>query len=1099
MIGRIIEWSARNRGLVFLVTGIACLLGWSCMRRVPVDALPDLSDTQVIVYSKWDRSPNIIEDQVTSPIVSALLGAPKVKTVRGISDFGYSYVYVVFEDGTDLYWARSRTQEYLASVLPSLPSGVNTTLGPDASGLGWVYQYVLSDETGSRSPAEMRSIQDWYLRNHLKSVPGVSEIASVGGFQKQFQVNVDPQKLQALGIGMNQVVDAVRAGNVETGARLLEYGEAEYMVRGVGYARTSVDIANGLVRTMPDGTPIRVKDVAQVGVGGDLRRGVTDWNGRGEAVSGIVVMRNGSNALQVIQAVKERLREIEGGLPAGVKVHAVYDRSELVEASIRNVRRTMIEVILTVVIVVALFLWHFPSAVVPAVTIPVAILLVFIPFQRMGMSADVMSLGGIVIAIGALVDAAIIAVEQVHKRLEQWQAAGCPGNQTEVVIDAIKEVGTPSFFTLLVIAVSFLPVLTLEGEEGRLFKPLAYTKTLAMLAAAICAITLDPALRLLFTRLRVFNFRPFWMSRAATALVGRRVHSEQRNPVSRTLIAIYEPVVRWSLRHQILILSTAVLAMAATIPVALSLKSEFMPPLDEGTLLYMPSTLPGISITEAKRLAHVTNQVLRTFPEVQDVLAKAGRSDSATDPASLSMIESVITLKPKSEWRHVPVWYSTWSPGWLTPMLRHITSDTISRQQLVDEMNTAIQIPGLTNAWTMPIRGRTDMLATGIRTALGLKVMGSDAAQVARTSGALERVLRGIPGARSVFAERSTDGYFVDVVWDREKLAQYGLSMQEAQATLSSAVGGDNVTTLIDGRARYPVNVRYLHDFRSDREALGRVLVPVADGKSQIPVSQLATIRTVTGPSMIRNDDGMITAYIYVDIAESEIASYVKRAEAQLATLNLPQYARRWSGEYEAIRRSHERLTFVLPLTALLVFALLWLNTRSIAKSTLVMLAVPFSAVGAFWLLYLMGYQLSVAVWIGLIALLGVDAETGVFMLLYLDLAFEKARRERRLGSRSDLHEAIISGAARRIRPKVMTVTTMLAGLLPVLWSSGTGTEVMKRIAVPMVGGIVTSFALELLVYPTVYELWRWHRDIKPRLAVCLEESTAMTRQVQLS
>ena len=1088
MIESIIEWSARNRTLVFLLTAMACLIGWWSMRHVPVDALPDLSDTQVIIYSKWDRSANLIEDQVTYPIVSALLGAPKVKTVRGISDFGYSYVYVIFDDGTDLYWARSRTQEYLSSILSNLPAGVKTTLGPDATGLGWVYQYVLVDEAGKRNAAEMRGIEDWYVRYHLKSVPGVSEIASIGGFQKQYQVNVDPQKLQGLGIGIDQVVNAVRSGNVESGARVIEYGETEYMVRGLGYAKGVSDIEDSVVASV-DGTPIHIRDVGSVIAGPDLRRGVTDWNGSGEAVSGIVVMRNGSNALQVIDAVKKRLAEIESGLPRGIKVHTVYDRSELIKASISNVRRTMLEVILTVILVVTFFLWHFPSAVVPAVTIPVAILIAFIPFHRLGLTADIMSLGGIVIAIGTLVDAAIIAVEQTHKRIEQWQTGGCGGSYGATVIQAMKEVAAPSFFTLLVIAVSFLPVLALEGQEGRLFKPLAFTKTLAMLVGAICAITLAPALRLSFARVHAFQFRPAWLSRATTALIGGKVHLEARNPISRLLIRAYEPVVRWTLRKPGVVILLALTLMAVTIPVALSLENEFMPPLDEGTLLYMPSTLPGLSITEAKRLVHVTDQVLRSFPEVQEVFGKAGRSDSATDSAPLSMLETVITLQPKMQWRHVPTWYSPWSPEWLKPLLRRFSSDTISQADLVNKMNQALQIPGLVNAWTMPIRGRTDMLATGIRTPLGLKIMGAEVEEVRKISEVVEHTLRQIPGARSVFAERSADGHFVDVAWDREQLARYGLSIEKAQLTLTSAVGGEDVTTVIEGRARYPVNVRYLHDFRSDRDALSRVLISAGDGKTQVPIGELATIRTSSGPSMIRDDDGMVTGYVLVDIPESEIGAFVERANRRLAdSLILPAgYAIRWSGQYDAIERSRERLRMMLPLTVMLVFILLWMNTGSVAKSALVMLAVPFSAIGAFWLLGALGYHLSVAVWIGLIALLGVDAETGVFMLLYLDLAFEKARVEHRMFSRNDLREAVVAGAARRIRPKVMTVTTMLAGLLPVLWSAGTGSEVMKRIAVPMVGGIVTSFALELLVYPAVYELWRWHTDVKP----CTFESSA--------
>lgn len=1081
MIGRIIDFSVRNRPLVFLLTGILCVLGWWSMRRVPVDALPDLSETQVIIYSKWDRSPDIIEDQVTYPIISALLGAPKVKTVRGVSDFGYSYVYAIFEDKTDLYWARARTMEYLASVLPNLPSGVKTTLGPDATGLGWIFQYVLVDHSGAHDLAELRSLQDWYLRYHLKSVPGVSEVASVGGFGKQYQVNVDPGKLQAFHIGINKVVDAVRAGNQETGARLLDFGGAEYMVRGLGYSRSPADIGNAVVTATDDGTPIRVRDVGRVVLGPDLRRGVTDWNGQGEAVSGIIVMRSGENALDVIDRVKARLKEISPGLPPGVQIVPVYDRSELIQHAISDTRWTILEVVLTVSLVIFLFLWHVPSALIPAITIPVTVLLSFIPFSAAGFSANIMSLGGIAIAIGALVDAAIVVVEQTHKRLEEWQTSGSPGSYATVVIGAVKEVAGPSFLSLLVIAISFLPVLTLEGQEGRLFKPLAYTKTLAMVIAAFLAITLDPALRLTFTHLRRFHLRPRWLARSLDTVLVGTIQPERHHPVSRFLIRTYEPVVRWSLRHPAMVLGLAGLVVLSTVPVYLRIGSEFMPPLEEGALFYMPSTLPGISIAEARRLVQTTDQIIRRFPEVDQVLGKAGRADTATDPAPLSMLETVITLKPKSQWRPVPTWYSNWSPAWLKPLLRHLSSDVISEEQLVDEMNRALQIPGVTNAWTMPIRGRIDMLTTGVRTPLGVKILGSDPAEIQHLAERVAAALKPIQGARSVFAERAADGYFLDVAWDRDKLARYGLSIEQAQQTLASSVGGDNVTTTIEGRARYPVNVRYMRDFRSDRQALNRVLLPVGEGKRQIPLSEVATLRTSTGPAMLRDDDGLLAAYVYVDFTGRDLNGFVAAAKTVLArSVTVPPgYSLRWTGQYEALQLVRDRLRVVIPLTLALVLILLWLNTRSFVKSSIVLLAIPFSAAGAFWLVAALGYNLSVAVWVGLIALLGVDAETGVFMLLYLDLAFQSAVTARAMAGRDDLHEAIVAGAARRIRPKFMTVATMLFGLLPVLWSTGTGAEVMKRVAAPMVGGITTSFLLELLVYPVIYERWKWHTLVK--------------------
>ena len=1077
MIGRVIDFSARNRALVVALTAAACVAGWWSMRSIPLDALPDLSDTQVIIYSKWDRSPDIIEDQVTYPIVKSLLGAPKVKAVRGYSDFGFSYVYAIFEDGTDLYWARARTQEYLAGVLPNLPAGVKSTLGPDATGLGWIFQYVLVDTSGKQSLADLRSAQDWYLRYHLKSVSGVSEVASVGGFARQYQVNVDPLKLQAYGIGIDKVVEAVRGGNADSGGRLIEFGGTEYMVRGIGYAKSAGDLEKIVVAASEDGTAIHVGDLGQVVAGPEFRRGAVDLDGKGEAVSGIVVMRTGENALSVIQRVKARLHEVEAGLPAGVKVVPIYDRSELIEHSIGNLKTTIVEIVLTVTLVVLLFLRHVPSALIPIVTIPVAVLIAFIPLRLMGVSANIMSLGGLAIAIGALVDAAIVVVEQTHKKLEEWEAQGRPGSYTDVVLVAVKEVAGPSFFALLVIAVSFLPILALEAQEGRMFKPLAYAKSLSMVVAAVLAITLDPALRLALTHVREFRFQPRWLARVATFTFAGQIRAENRNPISRFLMSAYEPVVRWSLRHSKVVLGGALALVLATIPAMLGLGSEFMPPLDEGVLLYMPSTMPGISITEAQRLLQQTDRIIRQFPEVDRVLGKAGRADTATDPAPLSMFETVITLKPKAAWRRVPAWYSSWAPEWLKPALRPLTSDTISSEQLVSELNQALQIPGLTNAWTMPVKGRIDMLTTGVRTPVGIKVLGSDPQEVDRIAERLEGALRPIQGVRSAFAERAGLGHYLDVVWNRERLARYGISIDQAQQTLATAAGGENVTTTIEGRARYGVSVRYLRDYRGDPEAIGRMLVAVEDGKRQIPFSELADVRMSTGPAMIRNEDGLIASYVYVDVAGRDIGGFIDEAKRTLApSLHLPPGSSiRWTGQYEAMQRVAERLWVVVPVTLCLIFALLWLNTRSVVKSLIVLLAAPFSAIGAFWLLYALGYNMSVAVWVGLIALLGVDAETGVFMLLYLDLAFERATREGRMGTREQLHEAVVAGAARRIRPKLMTVATMFVGLVPILWSNGTGADVMKRIAAPLAGGILTSFLLELLVYPVVYEWWRWH------------------------
>ncbi|MFB3814201.1 MAG: efflux RND transporter permease subunit [Terriglobales bacterium] len=1080
MINWIIDFSVRNKFVVFGLLAVACGCGWWSMTHVTLDAIPDLSDTQVIVYSRWDRSPDIIENQVTYPIVTAMLGAPKVEAVRGFSDFGYSFVYIVFEDGTDLYWARSRTLEYLSSVLPRLPEGVKTELGPDATGLGWVFQYALVDTSGKHSLADLRSYQDWYLRYYLKSVPGVAEVAPIGGFNRQYQVNLDPNRLQAYGIPISRVVEAVRGGNSEVGGRLVEFGGTEYMVRGRGYAQSLDDFANIALTASETGTAIRVKDVGQVSLGPDLRRGVADLNGVGDVVSGIVVMRQGENALEVIDRVKAKLKEIGPGLPEGVKVVPVYDRSELIRKAIDNVKETIFEVILTVVLIILVFLWHFPSAIIPIITIPVAVLLSFIPFRLMGINANIMSLAGVAIAFGELIDAAIVVVEQTHKKLEVWEREGRPTDYREVVLSAVKEVAGPTFFALLVIAVSFLPVLTLEAQEGRMFKPLAYTKNLAMIIAAVLAITLDPALRLLLTHFQNFDFRPAWICKVTNAALVGHIRPEDKHPISRALVRVYEPVVEWTLRRKWAVLSTAAALVIVTVPVFWKLGSEFMPPLDEGAIMYMPSTMPGISIGEAQRLLQVSDRIIKRFPEVDQVLGKAGRAETSTDPAPLSMLETVIILKPKSEWRRRETWYSSWAPGWAKRIFRHVTPENISSEELIAEMDEALKLPGVSNAWTMPIKGRIDMLTTGVRTPVGLKISGADLAEIERIGTEIEALLPAVNGTRGVFAERTGGGFFLDFNWRREELARYGLTVDEAQQVVQSAIGGDNVTVALEGRARYPVNVRYMRDFRSDVGALSRVLVP-AGGDRQLPLAQLADIRAASGPSMIRDEDGLLTGYVYVDIADRDPESYISEADELLRnSIKLPAgYSFSWSGQYEAMQRVKQRLIFVIPLTLALILLLLYLNTRSLSKTMIVMLAVPFSAVGAIWYLYLLGYNMSIGVWVGLVALLGVDAETGVFMLLYLDLAYEEAKKAGRLKCIKELRRAIVQGAAKRLRPKFMTFATTCIGLFPIMWATGTGSDVMKRIAAPMIGGIFTSFLLELLVYPAIYELWKWHTEVK--------------------
>ncbi len=1062
MINRIIDFSVNNKVIVFIIVAAACLLGWWSMKNLTLDAVPDLSDTQVIIYSRWDRSPDVIEDQVTYPIVTAMLGAPRVKAVRGFSDFGYSYVYVIFEDGTDIYWARSRTLEYLSGVLPRLPEGVKAELGPDATGLGWVYQYALVDTSGKHSLEELRSYQDWYLRYYLKAVSGVAEVAPVGGFVRQYQVNVDPNRLQAYGLSIGKVAKAVQGGNKEVGGRLIEFGGTEYMVRGRGYARSIKDFEQIVLTASDDGSPIRVKDIGKVVTGPDYRRGVTDLDGTGEVVSGIVVMREGQNALDVINRVKAKIKEIEPGLPSGVKIVPIYDRSDLIQRAIGNMKSTLMEVLITVSLVILLFLWHIPSAIIPVITIPVAVLISFIPFRMMGVTANIMSLGGIVIAVGALVDAAIVVVEQVHKKLENWDRAGRLEDYKDVVVNAVKEVAGPSFFALLVIGIAFLPVLSLESIEGRMFKPLAYTKNLAMLVAAVLAITLDPALRLAFTHLQNFNFKPPWLCRLTNAVAVGTIYPEDKHPISRRLIRFYEPLVTWALNRKAWVIGGAVALVLLTIPVYMHLGSEFMPPLEEGSILYMPSTMPGISIGEAQNVLQVTDRIIKQFPEVDRVLGKAGRAETSTDPAPISMLETLITLKPKSQWRP------------------HMT-----QEKLIEEMNEALNLPGLASGWTMPIKGRIEMLSTGLRTPIGIKISGADVNTIEEIGSKIESLLPKVKGTRNVFAERTGSGYFLDFDWHREELARYGLSIDDVQDVIQNAIGGENVTTTVEGRERYAVNVRYQRDFRSNFSSLERILVPASEGKRQIPLAQLATIKTASGPAMIRNEDGLLTGYVYIDIAGRDPNGYVDEAAALLKDkVELPPgYAISWSGQYEAAQRVKQRLLLVVPLTMFLIFLLLYMNTRSITKTMIIILAVPFSAVGAIWLLYLLGYNMSIAVWVGLIALLGVDAETGIFMLLYLDLAYAQAQKEGRLRTLSDLHGVIVEGAAKRIRPKFMTAATLLVGLIPIMWSAGTGADVMKRIAAPMIGGILTSFLLELMVYPVVYEIWKWHFEVKKQVS----------------
>lgn len=1087
MLKNIVAFSANNKFLVLIFAAIAVIAAVYTVQNIPLDAIPDLSDTQVIVYSRWDRSPDIIEDQITYPIITAMLGAPKVKAIRGFSDFGFSYVYIIFQDGTDIYWARSRTLEYLSKILPRLPEDVKTEIGPDASGVGWVYQYALVDKTGQNDLAQLRSYQDWYLKYYIQSVPGVAEVASIGGFQKQYQVNINPNTLVSYNIPLMKVVEAIRDGNNDVGGRLVEFSGAEYMVRGRGYIKTVVDIENIAVGNDMNGTPVLVKNIAKVNLGPDIRRGVADLDGIGDTAGGIVVVRHGENALNVISRVKAKIKEITPGLPKGVEIITTYDRSELILRAIDTLKTQLIEEMVVVSLVILIFLWHIPSALVPILTIPIACLLAFIPMFGMNLTSNIMSLSGIAISIGVLVDGAIVEVENAYKKLELWIEGGRVGDPRKIRIQALQEVAPSIFFSLLVIAVAFMPIFTLMEQEGRLFKPLAYTKNLTMAIAALLAITLDPAIRMLFMRMDNFTFQPKWISWPLSQVLVGKYYREENHPVSKMLFRIYEPVCKLVLKHPRTVIAVALVLITTTIPVYFQLGSEFMPPLNEGSILYMPTTLPGISVTETQKILQIQDKIIKSIPEVQSVFGKAGRAETATDPAPFSMMETTIVLKPENEWRKIRRWYSD-LPELLQKPFRPIWHDRISWEDIITELDNKMQIPGVSNAWTMPIKARIDMLTTGIRTPIGIKIYGADLKEIEKIGMHIEMIMRDIPGTRSVFAERVTGGYFLDFDIKREKLARYGLTVKEAEMIIMSAIGGEGVTTTIEGRERYSVNVRYARELREDIEELQRVLVPTTAGTAngtmsgaQIPLSELADISFSTGPAMIRDENSFLAGYVYVDIAGRDIGSYVAEAKKKVEmNLSIPVgYSLQWSGQYENMIRVKERLKVVIPLTIFIIFVLLYMNTKSAAKTAIVFMAVPFSLIGAVWFMYLLDYNISIAVWVGMIALMGLDAETGVFMLLFLDLSYYDAVRKGKMKTYADLHEAVIHGAVKRIRPKMMTVGTTFIGLIPIMWAMGTGSDMMKRIAAPMIGGLFTSFLLELLVYPPVYAVWKWNFEMK--------------------
>ncbi len=1158
MIGRIIEYCATHRALVFIFTAFAIVGSIIAVKSVPLDAIPDLSDPQVIVFTEWmGRSPDLVEDQVTYPIVSSLLGAPQVEAVRGQSMFGMSFVYVIFKEGTNLYWARSRVLEYMSSIRSRLPQGVNPVLGPDATSVGWVFQYALVDKSGRHDLSELRTFQDFNLRYALASVPGVAEVASVGGYQKQYQVEVNPEKLHAYGLSLADVTGAIRRSNSDVGGRVMEMSGREYFVRGRGYVKDLDDLRKvALGADKRTGTPIRVGDVGTVTFGPDIRRGVTELDGEGEAVGGTIVMRYGENALQVIGRVKAKLAELKPSFPTGVEIKVVYDRSGLIDRAVETLRHTLLEEGIVVSVIIFIFLLHFRSTLVPVLSLPVAVGLAFVPMYFLGINSNIMSLGGIAIAIGAMVDAAIVLVENAHKHLE----TAPPGaDRQRVIIEAAKEVGPPIFFSLLIITVAFLPIFGLNGQAGRLFKPLAFTKTFSMGFAALVSITLSPALMALFIR-------------------GKLRH-EKDHPVSRAMISVYRPFAWVALKNPKTTIAIGLAAVLATVPMAMRLGNEFMPPLNEGDMLYMPTTFPNISIEEAKRYVQVQDRLIRTVPEVETVFGKAGRSETPTDPAPLSMVETMVKLRPREQWRMLEQkrWYSGWAPAWLKPVYRPFWPDhrRITWQELTEELNRTVQIPGWTNAWTMPIKTRIDMLSTGIRTPIGVKIFGASLDTIERIGMDLERTISKVPNTRSVYSDRSTGGFYVDIIPNREALARYGLTLGEVQDVIEAAVGGQPIDVTVEGRNRFSINVRYPRELRQDVEQLKHVLVPLhgaagtapapgmgggmstvpeagqvllasagisdagddylaqsmesSGGKRSpgtrpgmggatsgggmggsggmsgggqgnvlppgpsgpsgvglwpepsgphVPLGQVAEVRVVTGPPMIRDEAGMLTGYVYVDmdVAKKDIGSYVDEAKKSVEKeIRLPSgYFLKWTGQYELLQQMQARMRFLVPLTLVIVLLLLYMNFGNLPEALIVLASVPFALVGSIWLMAILHYNLSTAVWVGIIALVGLATQTGVVMVVYCDSSYHKYKAEGRIRSLDDIVEATLEGSVQRVRPKLMTVATMMIGLVPLLWSQGAGADVMKRVAAPMVGGLFTSAFLTLEIIPVVYTYWRY-------------------------
>jgi Cu(I)/Ag(I) efflux system membrane protein CusA/SilA len=1034
MLKKIIEWSIQNKFFVILITGALIAAGVYSIQGIKIDAIPDLSDTQVILYTEYPgQAPELVEQQVTYPLTTAMVSVPHAKVVRGYSFFGVSMVYIIFEDGTDLYWARSRVLEYLNYAANKLPANIKPAIGPDATGLGWVYQYALTSD--SLDLGKLRSIQDWYLRYGLASVEGVSEVASIGGYVRNYRVTVDPVKMQAFNISLMQVETAIKRSNNDVGGESIEMGEMEFMIRGKGYLKSLDDFNKIPLAVDTLGTPIYLSQIATISVEPSSRRGIAELNGKGETVGGIIVMRDKENATATIDAVKEKLIELQKGLPKDVKIKTVYDRSDLIHRSVTTLRDKLIEEAIIVSLVCLLFLFHFRSGLVAIIMLPIAIILSFIVMNMQGINANIMSLGGIAIAIGAMVDGAIIMIENAHKHIEHDNESG--KSRWQIITEAAVEVGPTLFFSLLVIAVSFFPIFTLQDQEGRLFKPLAFTKTYAMAAAALLSITLVPVLMGFFIR--------------------GKIPKEDKNPINRWMIKIYHPILNFVLRFKKSVLLAALLLLVITIIPFSKIGSEFMPPLWEGDLLYMPSSFPGISITKAKEVLQQTDKIISTFPEVETVFGKMGRAETSTDPAPLDMVETTIKLKPESEWR------------------KGMTPD-----KLISEMDRALQIPGLTNVWTMPIKNRIDMLSTGIKTPIGIKIGGADLKVLDSLGKKIENIMRTVPGTATAYSERVLAGNYIDFNINREAAARYGLTVGDVQDVIQTAIGGMNISNVVDGLERYPISIRYPRELRDNIESLKRVLVPTPTG-SQIPLAQLSTFEIHKGAMLIRSEDSRPQVWVYVDIKGTDIGTYITKAQKIIEQkLKLPVgYTLHWSGQFENLQRAKERLMWIIPLTLLIIFVILYLNTKSFIKVGIVFLAVPFSLIGAFWLLYILDYNMSVAVWVGIIALAGLDAETGVVMLLYLDLAYNDMKSRGQMFTQKHLMEAIHNGAVKRIRPKIMTATAIVAGLLPILWSTGTGADVMKRIAAPMVGGVVTSVLLELLVYPVIYYLWKNREMLK--------------------